>query len=99
MIAPDHWPAKATPEALKYSVKWTKRLAGAVIATSLFSFKNQAGLVIEGSAALHDDTISTVMLSGGSGADIAEIVCTITTNESPSQTMIEVVKMQVDLPA
>lgn len=71
------WPARDPGEVLDYEVNWAKWLAGDTIASSLFTFVQQAGLVIQS----QDKTATTsiVWLTGGSSGQQAILKCYITT--------------------
>lgn len=75
------WPAKDPDETLDYEVLWAKWLTSDnmadTIASSLFTFTNQAGLTLVRQS--NTDTTSTVWLSGGTTGQQAVLNCRITT--------------------
>lgn len=71
------WPSKDPGDVLPYEIDWTARLAGDLIATSLYTLTDAAGVTID-SQSNTDDT-ATVWISGGTDGDTAIIVDTITT--------------------
>lgn len=83
------WPSKDPNEVLDYSIDWSARLDGDVIATVAWSFP--AG--ITQGAASDTDTVATTFVLGGTEGESYSIGCRITT--TGGRTMDETVKLKI----
>lgn len=74
---------KTPTEVLKVGVNWSKRLRsqGATISTSTWTTPSGSGVVTLGDASAHDDTRTTVLVSGGTTGTVYPITNRIVTSD------------------